>query len=65
MQGFERMDGELLDAAALAGHLAPAGSMFAFRAAHRAEVFPDADYADLSPRGCAGRRCRPPRWRRC
>jgi len=32
----------LRDAAALAGHLAPAGSMFAFLAAHRAEVFPDA-----------------------
>ena len=47
MQGFERMDRELLDAAALAGHLVPAGSMFAFLAAHRAEVFPDADYADL------------------
>ena len=39
--------GSLLDAAALAGHLVPAGSMFAFLAAHRAEVFPDADYADL------------------
>jgi hypothetical protein len=47
MQGFERMDQELLDAAALAGHLVPAGSMFAFLAAHRADVFPDADYADL------------------
>ena len=47
MQGFERMDRQLLDAAALAGHLIPAGSMFAFLAAHRAEVFPDADYADL------------------
>jgi hypothetical protein len=45
MQGFERMDGKLLDAAV--GHLVPAGSMFAFLAAHRAEVFPDADYADL------------------
>jgi transposase-like protein DUF772 len=52
MQGFERIDRELLDAAALAGHLVPAGSMFAFLAAHRAEVFPDADYADLfSPPG--------------
>ncbi len=40
MQGFERAGGELLDAAALAGHLVPAGSMFAFLAAHRAEVFP-------------------------
>jgi hypothetical protein len=47
MQGFERADRELLDAAALAGHLVPAGSMFAFLAAHRAEVFSDADYADL------------------
>jgi hypothetical protein len=47
MQGFERMDRQFTDAAALAGHLVPAGSMFAFLAAHRAEVFPDADYADL------------------
>ena len=47
MQGFERADRQLLDAAMLAGHLVPAGSMFAFLAAHRAEVFPDADYADL------------------
>jgi hypothetical protein len=47
MQGFERADRQFLDAAALAGHLVPAGSMFAFLAAHRAEVFPDADYADL------------------
>jgi IS5 family transposase len=31
----------------LAGHLIPASSMFAFLAAHRAEVFCDADYADL------------------
>ena len=42
----------MLDAAALAGHLVPAGSMFAFLAAHRAGVFPDAGYADLfSPPG--------------
>ncbi len=47
MQGFERADRQLLDAGMLAGHLIPAGSMFAFLAAHRAEVFPDADYADL------------------
>ena len=52
MQGFERADRQLLDAAALAGHLVPAGSMFAFLAAHRAGVFPDQDYADLfSPPG--------------
>ena len=47
MQGFERADRKLTDAAELAGHLIPAGSMFAFLAAHRAEVFRDADYADL------------------
>ena len=47
MQGFERMDREFTDAELLAGHLILAGSMFAFLAAHRAEVFPDADYADL------------------
>jgi hypothetical protein len=47
MQGFERADRQLLDAELLAGHLVPEGSMFAFLAAHRAEVFPDADYADL------------------
>src|SRR5450755_5085512 len=47
MQGFERMDREFTDAELLAGHLIPAGSMFAFLAEHRAEVFPDADYADL------------------
>jgi hypothetical protein len=45
MQGFERMDGELLDAGV--GQLVPAGSMFAFLAAHWADLFPDADYADL------------------
>src|SRR5215467_16402096 len=47
MQGFEWMDRQLADVAALAGHLIPAGGMFALLAAHRAEVFPDADYADL------------------
>jgi hypothetical protein len=47
VQGFERADRQLLDAGVLAGHLVPAGSMFGFLAAHRAVVFPDADYADL------------------
>jgi hypothetical protein len=47
MQGYERADRQLLDTAALAGHLVPAGGMFAFLAAHRGEVFPDDEYADL------------------
>jgi len=40
MQGFERMNRQLADAEALAGQLIPEGSMFAFLAAHRAELFP-------------------------
>ena len=47
MQGFEPEDRKLLDAAAVAGHLVAENSMFAFLAAHRAEVFGDAGYADL------------------
>ena len=47
MQGEERMDRQLLDAEMLAGRLVPHGSMFAFLAAHRAEVFPDEEFADL------------------
>src|SRR5258707_3928785 len=49
MQGKERMDVQLLDARALVGHLVPAGSMFAFLAAHRGELFGDEDFADLFP----------------
>jgi hypothetical protein len=47
VQRFERMDRQLADAGALAGHLVPAGSMFAFLAGHRAVLFPDEDWADL------------------
>ena len=45
------MDRQLLDAAALVGHLVPAGSMFAFLAAHRLELFGDEGFADLFPSG--------------
>ena len=51
MQGRERADRSLLDAQALVGHLVPAGSIFAFLAAHRRELFTDADFADLFPSG--------------
>jgi hypothetical protein len=51
MQGKERADRPLLDAQALVGHLVPAGSMFAFLAAHRGELFTDGDFADLFPSG--------------
>ena len=52
MQGVEGPDRELWDAAQVVGHLVAAGSMFGFLAEHRAEVFPDEQYADLfSPIG--------------
>src|SRR5262249_59240594 len=51
MQGKERADRPLLDAQALVGHLVPAGSMFAFLAAHRGELFADGEFADLFPSG--------------
>ncbi len=51
MQGRERADRQLLDAAALVGHLVPAGSVFAFLAEHRARVFPPELFADLFPAG--------------
>ena len=47
MQGVERADRELLDAEALVGHLVPEGSMFAFLAAHRQDVFGDEEFEDL------------------
>jgi hypothetical protein len=49
MQGRSRPDRELLDAEMIAGHLVPAGSVFAFLAGHRAELFPDSFTADLFP----------------
>jgi hypothetical protein len=49
MQGRSRPDRELLDAEMIAGHLVPAGSVFAFLAEHRAELFPDSFTADLFP----------------
>jgi Transposase domain (DUF772)/Transposase DDE domain len=49
MQGRERVDRQLLDAGALVGHLVPAGSMFAFLAVHRQDLFGEEDFADLFP----------------
>ncbi|MDQ7909937.1 transposase [Phytohabitans sp. ZYX-F-186] len=58
MQGVERADRRLLDAAALVGHLVPAGSMYAFLADCRGRVFPDELFADLFP-SAKGRRSIP------
>ena len=51
MQGHTRLDRELLDAEMIAGHLVPQGSVFAFLAEHRRELFPDAFTADLFTSG--------------
>ena len=47
VQGRSGFDRELLDTAALVGHLVPAGSVYGFLAEHRREVFPDGLFADL------------------
>lgn len=47
MQGRSEGQRELGDVESLAGHLLPAGSVFAFLAGHRRELFPDAMFADL------------------
>ncbi|HEX5096149.1 MAG TPA: IS1182 family transposase [Acidimicrobiia bacterium] len=47
MQGTSDPNRELLDAAALCGHLVAAGSVHAFLAEHRGRLFPDEMFADL------------------
>jgi hypothetical protein len=49
VQGTSNPDRELLDAHALVGHLVPAGSVHAFLAEHRHEVFPAELFEDLFP----------------
>jgi IS5 family transposase len=49
MQGRSEDQRELLDAESLAGHLLKPDSVFAFLAAHRRELFPEAMFADLFP----------------
>jgi IS5 family transposase len=51
MQGTSDPNSELLDAAALCGHLVPAGSVPALLAEHRKALFPDEAFADLFPSG--------------
>lgn len=47
MQGRADPQREILDVESVAGHLLPAGGVFAFLAAHRRELFPDELFADL------------------
>jgi IS5 family transposase len=51
VQGRSDDQRELLDAESVAGHLLKAGSVFAFLAVHRRELFPDEMFADLFPTG--------------
>jgi hypothetical protein len=51
VQGVEGPGRELWDAGEIVGHLVSAGSMFAFLAEHRGQLFPDEDYADLFTAG--------------
>jgi IS5 family transposase len=51
MQGRSDPNRELLDAAALCRQLVPEGSVEAFLADHRGELFPDELFADLFPSG--------------
>jgi hypothetical protein len=50
---------ELLDAAALCRHLVADGSVHAFLADHRQQLFPDHLFADLFPPAVAGPRSLP------
>lgn len=51
MQGHDDGQRQLLDVGSFAGHLLPPGSVFAFLAEHRHELFPDDAFADLFPSG--------------
>jgi IS5 family transposase len=49
MQGISQPDRQLLDAGAFCRHLVKEGSVHAFLAEHRREVFPDTLFSDLFP----------------
>jgi hypothetical protein len=51
VRGVERVGRGLLGAQALVGHLVPGGSMFAFLAEHRQDVFLDGECEELFPSG--------------
>jgi hypothetical protein len=53
VQGTSHPEHVVMDVESVSGHLVPSGSVYAFLAEHRRELFPDAMFADLfpSPRG--------------
>jgi hypothetical protein len=54
VQGRSEDQRDLLDVESVAGHLLKPGSVFAFLAEHRRELFPDDMFADLFPSGRGG-----------
>jgi hypothetical protein len=50
MQGISRTDRDLWDAGEVTGHLVPPGSVFAFLAERRGELFPDSFRTGCSTR---------------
>jgi Transposase DDE domain/Transposase domain (DUF772) len=59
VQGASDPQRDLLDVESVAGHLLPAGSVFAFLAEHRGRLFPASMFGDLFPSG-RGRPSLPP-----
>ncbi len=49
VQGTSHPEHVVMDAESVSGHLLPSGSVYAFLAEHRRELFPDAMFADLFP----------------
>ena len=49
MQGTSQPQHVVMDVESVSGHLLPSGSVYAFLAEHRRELFPDAMFADLFP----------------
>lgn len=58
MQGIEDSQKGFLDVESVAGHLLKSGSVFAFLALNRCQLFPDSEFADLFSSG-RGRRSLP------
>ena len=49
VQGTSHPEHVVMDTESVSGHLVPPGSVYAFLAEHRGELFPDALFADLFP----------------
>jgi hypothetical protein len=58
MQGKSNSDRQMLDAATFCRRLVEDGTISAFLADHRGELFKDGDFADLFPSGRGGPRSR-------